>query len=171
MSELAKTLNVNGFIAYLKSMQVAGMRGPLADIERSISPTQRYRAYQYIANFCDLQNNQHAIIMATIGGMFVRFRCKNLSSDCHSNFGDSMRALADHNNTSSTSVDRRMTQIIANTTGVDACGAVVYALEFMRSRSIDVDFIALIQDLVYWNDKIIRKWAYSYYTKGGIYVS
>lgn len=157
-------LNVAGFIAMMSSMQSGGVRGPLSNIERAISETQRYRAYEYIAKFCDLENNQHVVVMCMIGGMFVKNKCRGISSDSKVNFGASMLALANHPKTSANSIDRRMKQIIANSSGVDACQNVVHVLELMRTHSVGVDFASLITDLVYWNDKTIRRWAYSYYT-------
>ncbi len=150
-------MNIEKFIEYLS--KVKNDRGIMADLRRGFSKTTEQRAYPHIANWCDdfTNNRERKIVLFIAAG----FAChKKVTSS--GNFGLVIKkiATADEKGTDGLKTfEARFRRLISCDKAEELCERLPPIIKLAEKKGIPVNFVALYNDLKYWNNDKKIKWA------------
>jgi CRISPR type I-E-associated protein CasB/Cse2 len=167
---------IQQFLAKLQRLVVQEDRGALADLRHGFSPGTEYRAWPYIANVCNLQNDTQRHIWLTIGAGFATHRATDSRTG---NIGSTLRSLAlgqpgESKEKALKSFDARFRRLLTCEDAVELCDRLRSIIQAADHKGIGVDYERLFWDLQTWHKpekKVKLRWAESYWgqehSKGG----
>ncbi len=164
-----RTSRMDAMLDVLESRR--GNAGLRADLRAGLKAATRTRAWPFLARFCDLSDPYRAEVFGTVAGLFAGHPdilvgnsmgrvCRSLCS------ADEQEALAD--STSSPSggregpMSQRMKQLLDSDRD-EICGRVVRLVRYAGTRGIPVDYRMLGCDLLFWGDRVRRRWAQDFW--------
>ncbi len=135
--------------------------GVMADLRCALIPAREYRSWQYIARFCDLENERERTIAATVS---AAFGIQPERGGEYENVGDVMRRIAcgDNGADGLSSFELRFERLLA----CDSVGELAPQLHGIfkaaKARAIPINHENLWNDLFFWGDRVKRSWASHY---------
>lgn len=136
--------------------------GVMADLRCALIPAREYRAWPYIARFCNLENDRERIIAATVGAAFA------LQPECGGkldNMGDVMGKVAcgDNGIDGLSSYMSRFRRLL-NCDNVEELSPQLHTIfKAAQARDIPINHENLWNDLFYWGERVKRRWAAHYW--------
>ncbi len=148
-----------------------GNAGLMADLRAGLRAETRTRAWPFLARFCDLSDPYRAQVFGTVAGLFAGHPeilvgnsmgrvCRGLCT------ADERESLAD---TASLSAElkegpmsKRMKQLLDSDRD-EICERIVRLVLYAENRNIPVDYRMLGCDLLFWGDRVRRRWAQDFW--------
>jgi CRISPR type I-E-associated protein CasB/Cse2 len=137
-------------------------RGMMADLRRGFSRTTEYRAWPYIAMWCDLTNERSRRVLLTVAAGFALHK-RNAEGG---NLGTSLRMLATGDGRGLEGLatfDARFRRFLSCSRGTEVCDHLPGVLRAAERKGVPVDFAQLYRDLTYWGDRVKVEWAKEYW--------
>lgn len=166
---MAEKLNSYGFIANIKAMRKRNDRKAMAELRRSKSITQQSAAYEHIMPYIPDNSIDPALVrmMCVVGSYAVSAKQLILSdpkTESFSNFGDTLREM----NVKNQSITNHHIIRLLDCERENLASHISHLLSLIESRGIAVDYVKLLNDIHYWNEKIMMEWARHFYSNSGV---
>lgn len=136
--------------------------GVMADLRCALIPAREYLCWQYIARFCDLEDERKRTVALTV---CAAFGIQPEQGGDYENIGDVMSRIAcgDKRNSDGLSTFKlRFERLLA----CDSVGELSQQLHGIfkaaKARGIPINHENLWHDLFFWGDRIKRSWASHY---------
>lgn len=164
---MSEKLNATGYIARIVSMRSANNRKGLAEIRRAQSVTQQSSAYEHVMPYIPTTADAVLVrIMCVVGAHAVKaskvivFDRKKYTD----NFGDTLRKLkGDRRNSESVTIADRYIKQLMGCDREDLPERINHIMSVVGSHGIVVDYVSLINDMHFWNEKTMLSWARHFY--------
>ena len=154
-----KTGKGSAFVAFvLKRLPQDNAFG--AALRRADNPATEYQSWEYLAAWCDLDDNPMRTCFATVAAGLAHAKA---STD-----GPSIGAVIARSYTDGKQDDsakRRLRRLLACENRTEACLWLRPLLRLAESRSVKVNFGRLLDDLLYFGPKVKERWAMDFYGK------
>jgi CRISPR system Cascade subunit CasB len=139
-------------------------RGIMANLRRAWSATTEHYAWPYLAEFCDLDNDDQRLIYLTVGACFA-FHPQNGKEG---NLGTTLHQIAIRQTCENPleAYNARFRRLIACSTIEEVCRQLRSVVQLARAREIPVNYEQLLIDLHKWRhaaQKVKVQWAKTYY--------
>ena len=135
--------------------------GVMADLRCALIPALEFRSWQYIARFCNLEDDRERIIAATVCAAFAIQPERGGEQE---NMGDVLHRIAsgDNGKDGLSSFVHRFRRLLACDT-VDELAPQLHGMfKAAKARGIPINHKNLWNDLFYWGDRVKRRWASHY---------
>jgi len=150
------------FVAYCIE-RIQKDNGFAAALRRADNPATEYQSWEYLANWCDLAKPWELLPFATVAAAVARAKPKQNGSlkigqaltVCYSDGGANGRE--------NDSAKMKMRRLLACENTAEVCRIIRPILQLLASRGIGMDFGGLLDDLLYFNERVKQNWAMSYY--------
>ena len=132
-----------------------------AALRRADNPSTEYQSWEYLANWCDLDNPNERVCYATISAGLAN-RKKSITANI--NLG-SVIANCYPGGNQDDSAKRKLRRLLACESRSEACKWIRPILTLAKSKGIEINFSLLLDDLLYFGHKVKEKWAMDFYGK------
>lgn len=137
--------------------------GVMADLRCALIPSREYRVWQYIARYCDLENDRMRTIAAIVAAAFG-IQPDRGNEELAENIGNVMRRIAngENGNDGLSSYALRFQRLLACDTVEELAQQLHGVFKAAKSRGVPINHRVLWEDLHYWGDRVKRRWASHY---------
>jgi len=166
--EQHQTTPIQRFLSVLAEYVRRDERGALADLRHGFSPATEYRAWPYVAKWCDLADDRERRIWTTIAAGFATHK----RTVPGSNMGSTLRAIAlsDAGGTRTdgalSTFDARFRRLLTCGSAEEVCVHLVGVIRTAERKNVPIDFEQLYWDLLMWQSpkRDVRvQWASHYW--------
>lgn len=126
-------------------------RGAMSNLRCALVPARRHRAWPLLARFGGIDDP----VLETVAGCYAY----HPEEVAEGNLGDTCRRLAGTH----TSFDARFRRLLA-CDREELCERIRPVVLAAKSKSIPVNYEALIADLLWWGDRVRTRWAQAYWS-------
>ena len=132
-----------------------------AALRRADNPATEYQSWEYLAGWCDLENERERRPLATIASALARAKP---AADGSLGIGKAVAACYDDGNQSD-SAKSKLRRLLACDTTTEACVILRSLLSLIASRGAHLCYGQLLNELIYFGDgeKAKVKWAVDFY--------
>lgn len=156
--------NASGFVAAVLARVKTDNnkeRAFRAIMSRADNPAFESLAWEYLIPYCNINNDFERIPFALIGAAIARIRPdQNGTAD----IGESLSSICKDDGDKERE-SRRFRRLIACDSVLELCPLLHSVLSYLASKGAAIDYIRLLMDLLYWNQKTKLRWAVSFYGK------
>ena len=130
-----------------------------AVMSRADNPAFESAAWEYLIPYCNIEHDFERIPFALVGAAIARIRPEK---DGNAEIGTAFDSIC------SSQVDReresiRFRRLIACESVLDICTVLRPILQYLNSKGAPINFSQLLNDLIYWNQRIKIRWATQFY--------
>ena len=145
----------------LKRMEKSTAIG--AALRRADNPATEYQCWEYLANWCDLDNTYDRTCFATVAAGLAHAK-QSIASQA--SIGKTI-ALCYPAGNQDDSAKRRLRRLLACDSNMEACQWVRPVIRLAASRGVQLNFSRLLDDLLSFNfgPKVKERWATDFYGK------
>ncbi len=140
-------------------LSVKNDRGTMAELRCLLNPNLRHRGWQAISRIGGLGNTAYELV----AGLFAMHPMHDSGL---ANFGTSCRWLAARNNRgaqdSSAPLDTRFRRLL-DADRSELAELLPTLVRHLKSESIPVNYDTLLQDLRFWSEPVLTRWAQEYW--------
>ncbi len=174
-----------GFLKFLNGLSAERDRGTLADLRKGFSEATETRAWPYIAQYCDLTNERERAILLTLAAGFATLKANDdapkttrvdvddaadetqASKKRYENLGTTFRKIAldgaENADDALKTFDVYFRRILVCEEVEDVCARLRSVFLAAKSKGVDVDWSAALNDLIFWNKETKTRWAAQYW--------
>lgn len=131
-----------------------------AALRRADNPATEYQSWEYLAQWCDLDNTYERTCFAIVASGLAHAK---QSIDTPSGIGSAIAQCYKPDGNQDDSAKRRLRRLLACDTGVEACKWVRPVLRLAESKGVRVNFGRLLDDLLHFGPKVKERWAMDFY--------
>ncbi len=146
--------------------RMAKDNGFRAALCRADNPDTEYQSWEYLASWCELDKDWSRLPFSITAASLARRR---QYTDGFLGIGKAIsRCYADegrNNGSEKDSAKSKLRRLIACKSAVEACAIVRPILKLADSRGVAVNHAKLLDDLLYFNETTVRRWAVDFYGK------
>ncbi|HBE03175.1 MAG: type I-E CRISPR-associated protein Cse2/CasB [Spirochaetes bacterium GWF1_41_5] len=165
MSNEEKTKSAEtAFVCYLIE-RINGKKGKKPDtgfsasLRRADNEATAYQSWEYLANWCDLENEYRRKPYALIAAALARAKPEK---NGYLGIGQAISACYDFDKNSDPARSK-LRRILACKNAVEACEVLRPVLNLLAAKSVKIDYARLLADLLYFNDEKRTRWAADFY--------
>lgn len=133
---------------------------------RADNPDTEYQSWEYLASWCELDKDWSRLPFTVTAASLAR---RKQSTDGSLGIGKAIsKCYTDEghdNGSEKDSAKAKLRRLIACKTVGEACAIVRPILKLTESRGVAVDHARLLDDLLYFNEATVRRWAVDFYGK------
>lgn len=161
--EKKKTGRGGGFIeAILPRLKVDS--GFAAALKRADNPATEYQAWEYLVRYgCDIEKPWERLAFATVSAAAARAK---IERDGQLDVGASIAHCFEDGNASD-SARSKIRRLLACSDAEEACQIARPILNLIASRGSPISYGDLLDDLLYFGERVKLSWAQSFYRGGG----
>ena len=142
------------FVDYVLS-RLESDRGMGAKLRRADNPDTEYQSWEYLARFTDLENDRRRRAFALVGAALARDK-----PDRNGSLGLGRAIAAAYDQGADNKQARaRLRRLLACASTDEACDVLRPMLRLVASRQDGLDYVRLLNELLYFNEKTKTRWA------------
>lgn len=131
-----------------------------AALKRADNPATESQAWEYLVRYgCDLENSRERIAFSTVVAAIARAKP---GRDGNHDIAQALASCFD-NGREADSARAKMRRLLACVTTEEACLIVRPLLSLINSRGVSVSYGRLLDDLLYFGERVKLSWAQSFY--------
>jgi CRISPR system Cascade subunit CasB len=135
-----------------------------AALKRADNPATEYQAWEHLVRYgCDIENTRERLAYATVAAALARAK---IEKDGTLDLGASIADCFDSGNDSD-SARAKLRRLLACADSEEACQIVRPLLGLIASRGAPVAYGRLLDELLYFGERVKLSWAQSFYHAGG----
>jgi len=133
-----------------------------AALRRADNPATEYQSWEYLANWCDLDNVYERTCFATVAAGLARAKKSNNSP---ASIGSTIAQSYKPEGNKDDSAKSKLRRLLACDSSIEACQWVRPILRLAESKGVPLNFGRLLDDLLYFGPKVKERWATDFYGK------
>jgi CRISPR system Cascade subunit CasB len=137
-------------------------RGAMANLRRGFSPATEHRAWPWVAQWCDLNDDRLRAIVTSVAAAFATH--PELATE--GNLGLTMREIAhgrDGGEKALESFEPRFRRFLTCQLSADVCQRLPGVIRAAAQRGVGINYRQLFIDLCYWGDRVKLRWAEAFW--------
>lgn len=137
-------------------------RGAMANLRRGLSHATEYRAWPWVARWCNLENDRQRIIYTTVAAAFA----SHPENENTGNVGTVMRELvpSDQRNAEGLqSFDKHFRRLLTCQSAEEVCERLPRLIKAASQKDLPINYVELFKDLCYWGERVKIRWAAAYW--------
>jgi CRISPR type I-E-associated protein CasB/Cse2 len=148
------------FIQYLVSHRED--KAMMADLRRGFSLSMEYRAWPYIASWCDITDEKERRAYVTVGAGFGLIGETSEKGNMGSVFLEIVRG-SEKNRKRMESFDARFRRCLFLDSSEELCPFIAGIIRAAKHREVKINFHQLLIDLIEWGEKVKVRWASNFW--------
>lgn len=159
MDSLKTASEITGFVgeAVSRSSRDSAYR---AAMQRADNPDTAALSWEYLARWCDISNDHERLPFALVGAAIAREKPESNGSK---NLGEVFRACC-KNEDDTEREQRRFRRLLSCDSNIELCEVLRSTLKYLQGKQPgQIDYIRLLQDILYFGDRVKLRWASGFY--------
>ena len=163
MDENPKKIEVDAarFVSYVLQKLQSDDTGFRAALTRADNPATEAQAWSVLVKFCDLKNDRQRLPLALIGACMARVRAEENGKQ---SFGEALQLCKEKLGEDDERIERKLRRVLTCDDTLELVQVLRPILRFVVSQgNVALDYIQLLKDVLYFNEKTKLIWASQYY--------
>ena len=158
-------VNFGALVAYLESQK--NNRGLMADLRRGLTESTEVYAWPHLSKFCGLDNKLEFDVVRTVAGLYAYHPMNvpkvNIGSLCFAMLTEEeQKDILNGEGKDDGAIAMRLFQLL-NSDREELLPLVGRLVLYAGSKEVGLDYEQLGRDLLFWNDRVRRTWASSFW--------
>lgn len=129
-----------------------------AALRRADNPATEYQAWEYLSNWCDIDNKFELLPFSIVSAALARAKPVR-----DGNLGLGQAIAACYVEKQSDAAKAKLRRVLACTSTEEVCRIIRSVLRLIASRSVLLEYGKLLDELLYFGERIRQRWAVNFY--------
>ena len=132
-----------------------------AVMSRAGNPALESAAWEYLIPYCNIENDFERVPFAMIGASIAKIKPERNGI---SGLGEAFRSIC-KNEVDQERESKRFRRLISCDSALELCTMLRPILQYLASKGVSIDFMQLLKDLLYWDQKTKIRWTIQFYNR------
>jgi CRISPR system Cascade subunit CasB len=142
----------NNFVSYI----LKAIKYDIHKIKKADNEDLQFMAWEHLSKFIDLNNERDSCCYSLIAANIARSK---RTSDTELSIGSVIKIIYKNENTAK----QKLKRILDCDSSIEVCGWLKQLLHNAAEKNISINYARLLDDLIYFNDNVKKKWAMDFF--------